>query len=215
MRRPGRAVGKGGMIGPHRAFGAPESISISKKSWRAHVQDAIALIQNNQHQQALAEMQQAAQLAPNERDVRYWLANAYRMNGSTGRALEIFGELLAARPDDFEVSFAKAFLLREAGRPGEAAEALLSASRQPGVNTHRLLQLTGFLRDSNQYAAAIEVLERVAELDPAQPDLQFKLARLYQATGQFDRSLAALRKTLDDTPSNGPAWTVLAQQKRF
>ena len=102
-------------------------------------------------------MQQAAQLAPNERDVRYWLANAYRMNGSTGRALEIFGELLAARPDDFEVSFAKAFLLREAGRPGEAAEALLSASRQPGVSTHQLLQLTGFLRAKQAVALDGEV----------------------------------------------------------
>lgn len=210
-----RGVRKAGIIDLTRAVGASERISISKKAWGAHVEDAIALIQNNQHHQALAEMQKAAQLAPDERDVQYWLANAYRMTGDTERALELFRELLAARPGDFEVSFAKAFLLREAGRPAEAADALLQASGQPGVSAHQLLQITGFLRDSNQYTAAIEVLERVIALAPQDTDLQFKLARLYQATGKFDLALEALRKTLELAPSTGPAWTVLAQQKRF
>lgn len=203
------------MTETRHAVCAAEKISISKKDWGAHVQDAIALIQNNQPQQALAKMHQAEHPAPNERDVRYWLANAYRMTGETNRALEIFRSLLAARPDDFDVSFASAFLLREAGRPGEAGETLLRASEQPGINSHQLLQITGFLRDSNQYTAAIQVLKRVIQQAPEQADLQFKLARLYQATGEFDLALEALRKTLDVAPSTGPAWTVLAQQRRF
>ncbi|MDJ0813241.1 MAG: sulfotransferase [Woeseiaceae bacterium] len=198
-----------------RAVSASETISISKKEWGAHVESAIALIQQNQHEQALAEMLEAERLAPNERDVRYWLANAHRMTGGTERALEIFRELLSARPDDVEVSFAAAFLLREAGRPAEAGRVLLEASEQAGLSTHQLLQITGFLRDSNQHAAAIEVLEKVMQLSPGETDLQFKLGRLYQATGQFDRALESLRKTLDTDPSTGPAWTLLAQQKRF
>ena len=211
MRRPCKA----GIIVLTRAVSASERISIKKKEWGAHVKDAIALIQNNQHHQALDEMQKAVRLAPNERDVQYWLANAYRMTGNTEQALDIFRDLLAARPGDFEVSFAKAFLLREAGRPAEAADALLRASGQPGVGSHQLLQVAGFLRDSNQYTAAIKVLERVIELTPEDTDLQFKMARLYQATGKFDLALEALRKTLELAPSTGPAWTVLAQQKRF
>ena len=203
------------MAETRHALCASETISISKKEWRAHVQDAIALIQQKQPQQALAEMHKARRLAPKERDVQYWLANAYRMTGKTDRALEIFRVLLAARPDDFEVSFATAFLLREAGRPGEAGEALLRASEQAGVGSQQLLQITGFLRDSNQYNAAVQVLKRAILLAPEQADLHFKLARLYQATGRFDLALGALRKTLDVAPSTGPAWTLLAQQKRF
>lgn len=160
-------------------------------------------------------MHKAEQLAPNERDVQYWLANACRMTGQTNRALDLFQALLAARPDDLEVSFAAAFLLREAGRPGEAGKVLLKASEQAGVNSHQLLQIAGFLRDSSQHAAAIQVLKRVTQLEPEQTDLHFKLARLYQATGEFDLALEALRKTLDIAPSTGPAWTLLAQQKRF
>lgn len=190
-------------------------MGISTKDWATHVQNAIALIRQHQYRQALTEMQQAQRLAPQERDVRYWLANAYRMTGETDRALEIFGVLLAARPDDFEVSFATAFLLRDAGRPGEAGKVLLRASEQPGLDTRQLLQITGFLRDHNQYSAAIQVLKKVIQLDPGQTDLHFKLARLYQATGEFDLALQALRKTLEVAPSAGPAWTLLAQQKRF
>ena len=89
------------MTPPHtnetrHAICASETISISKKDWDIHVQNAIALIQQNQHQQALAEMHKAERMAPNERDVQYWLANAYRMTGETDRALEIFEVLLAA-----------------------------------------------------------------------------------------------------------------------
>ena len=189
--------------------------SMRKNEWRALIENGIALLRDKQLQKALTQMQRAEQQAPQERDVQYWLANAYRMTGDTERAVSIFRKLLVARPDDFDTSFALAFVLRDAGRPRDAAAALQMVSDQPGVTAHQLLQITGFLRDSNQHAATIRILTRAVELNPGQADLHFKLARLYQATGAFDLALEALRKTLDLQPSIGPAWTVLAQQKRF
>lgn len=186
-----------------------------RDDWRTLTQNGIALLRQSQPQKALIQMQRAERQAPKERDVRYWLANAYRMTGATNRADIIFRKLLAERPGDFDTSLALAFLLRDAGIPGDAAEALLTASEQPAVTVDQLLQITSFLRDSNQFAAAIQVCERAADLSPGQADLHFKLARLYQATGAFDLALNALRKTLDLQPSTGPAWTALAQQKHF
>ena len=188
---------------------------MKQDDWRALTENGIALLRQSQPQKALTQLQRAERQAPKERDVRYWLANAYRMNGETNRALSIFRSLLAERPGDFDASFALAFLLRDAGTPGDAAEMLLQASRQPTVTQNQLLQITGFLRDSNQFAAAIQVCDRAVAMSPGQADLHFKLARLYQATGAFDQALDALRKTLDLQPSVGPAWTILAQQKRF
>ena len=104
--------------------------------------------------------------------------------------------------------------MSDAGKPQEAAAVLLDAAEQPDLDVDQLLQLTGFLRDSNQFAAAIRVCEKAVARCPDQADLHFKLGRLYQATGAFDRALDALRKALDLDPSIGPAWTVLAQQKR-
>ncbi len=50
------------------------------------------------------------------------------------------------------------------------------------------------------FAAAIEVCEKALERRPGQADLHFKLGRLYQATGAFDRALDALRTTLEIDP---------------
>jgi tetratricopeptide (TPR) repeat protein len=186
-----------------------------RDDWRSLTENGIALLRQSQPRKALAQLQRAERMAPGERTVRYWLANACRMTGETRRALEIFRKLLAERPDDFDTSFALAFLLRDAGVPGDAAKTLLQASEQPGITVNQLLQLAGFLRDSNQFDAAIRICEKASRQNPAQADLHFKLARLYQATGAFDLALDRLRKTLDLKPSTGPAWTVLAQQKRF
>ena len=187
---------------------------MDKNDWRSLLESGIALLREDQPQQALARMRRAERLAPQERDVLYWLANTYRMTGDTDRAVGLFRQLLAANPGDFDTSFALSFLLRDAGKPGEAAEALTNASEQAGVTTHQLLQITGFLRDSNQHVAAIQVLQKVVGLNPGEAELHFKLARLYQATGEFEPALQSLRKTLDLQPSIGPAWTVLAQPIR-
>lgn len=183
--------------------------------WRALTDAGAELLRQGRPQEALQRLQRAERLAPGERDVRYWLANACRVTGQADRARRSLRDLLDERPDDLDASFALAFLLRDAGAPGDAAEVLLQASRQAGVSAHQLLQIGGFLRDGNQFAAAIEVCEKAARLQPDQADLQFKLARLYLATGAFERSLSALRRTLDLEPSTGPAWVALAQQRTF
>ena len=192
-------------------------VALSKQAadWQTLTDEGVALLRQNQPQQALATLQRASQEAPRERQVRYWLGNAHRMAGGFDDAYGIFRELLAEQPGDFDTSFALAFLLRDAGKPEEAATVLLTAAEQPGLEVEQLLQLAGFLRDSNQYAAAIEVCEKAMAQRPRDAELHFKLGRLYQASGMFDRALVALRSALDIDPSLGPAWTVLAQQQRF
>jgi tetratricopeptide (TPR) repeat protein len=186
-----------------------------RDNWQTLTEKGIALLRQNQPQQALVQLRRAGRQAPLERTVRYWLGNAHRMVGAFDDAYKIFNKLLGERPGDFDTSFALAFLLRDSGKPQEAATVLVAAADQPGLEVDQLLQVAGFLRDSNQYADAIRICERAVERRPEQADLHFKLGRLYQATGAFDRALKALRKALDMDPSIGPAWTVLAQQQRF
>lgn len=190
-------------------------LSKQGENWQTLTDKGISLLRQNQPRQALVQLQLARHEAPRERLVRYWLGNAYRMAGAFESAHDIFSELLAEKPGDFDTSFALAFLLRDVGKPGEAADVLLSAAEQPGLEVDQLLQLAGFLRDSNQYAAAIDVCERAVACRPKDAELHFKLGRLYQASGAFDQALDALRATLDIDPAIGPAWTVLAQQQRF
>lgn len=186
-----------------------------QKDWRELTDEGAAMLRQGRPDQALALLQRAERLAPAERDVRYWLGNAYRVNGQSSRARRMFDKILAANPADLDASFALAFLMRDLGAPTDAAETLRRASRQPAVTQQQLLQIAGFLRDSNEFSAAIEVCERALEASPGQADLHFKLARLYQATADFERAHASLRATLDLDASTGPAWIALAQQKPF
>lgn len=186
-----------------------------RDNWRTLTEKGVTELRQGQPEQALKSLTRARRLAPDERDVNYWMANACRMTGATGRSERIFRELLTKRPGDFDASFALAFLLREIGRPAAAAEALLRASRQPGVSTEQLLQIAEFLRDSNQLDAAIEVRETAVEHHPENAELHYDLGRLYQATGVFDKSLAAFQKALDLQPTLGPAWLAMAQQRKF
>jgi tetratricopeptide (TPR) repeat protein len=183
--------------------------------WHVLVETAVSELQAGRWQQALADLQRAARVAPRERDVRYWLANAYRMAGQPLRSRDLFRELLAEAPDDFEASRAFAFMLREYGDPEQAAEVLTKAAERPALTLQQMLQVVGFLRNSNQFEAAIAVCEKALEIQAGQADLHFVLARLYQATGAFEQALAALRRTLELQPSNGGAWLALAHQRRF
>jgi tetratricopeptide (TPR) repeat protein len=188
---------------------------MSTTNWQSLAQSGIASLRQNKPREGLSLLIKAQKLAPRERVIRYWLANAWRMNGDIGRSESLFRELLAENEGDFDSSFGLAFLLRDAGKSDAAAEVLREASEQPGLKLEQLLQITGFLRDSNQFAAAIPVCKKAIEFSPRRADLFFKLARLYQATGDFDQALEHLRTTIELKPSIGPAWTVLAQQRRF
>lgn len=164
---------------------------------------------------ALDTLQRAAQLAPAQRDVRYWMANALRLAGRLRDAEAGYRALLRAHPGDSETAFALAFLLREEGRPQQLAEVLLALARSPAADLVLLLKIAGFLRDSNRFEEAIEVLRSAIALRPDDATLHFRLARMLQATGRFGDALAEVRIALDRDPGLGGAWISLAALQRF
>jgi tetratricopeptide (TPR) repeat protein len=57
------------------------------------------------------------------------------------------------------------------------------------------LDLGEILSQKKQYPEAIKAYARAAELDPTQPDAHFRLARMYQKTGQAEKAKAEFAKT--------------------
>jgi tetratricopeptide (TPR) repeat protein len=119
--------------------------------------------------------------------------------------------LLREHPADVETGFALAYLLRAGGRPGELADILLRLALTQQDDLKALLKIGGFLRDSNCMEQAIKVLQLALGVAPDDANLYFKLARLFQATGQFPEALSNLRLALDRNPRLGGAWLGLAQ----
>lgn len=185
-----------------------------KINWRDALRDGTNAVKRQNPGRALSLLETAYELAPLERDVRYWLGNAYRINGRIDDSTQIFEALLAENSADVEVAMAFAYLLREIGQPAKSSAVLLQTCENI-EDTKALLSVCGFLRDSDDYQAAIRVLKKVRSLEPEQVDHALNLARLYQATGSFQLAEDQLRNALRKNPTIGFAWLSLAQQHVF
>jgi tetratricopeptide (TPR) repeat protein len=192
-----------------------KDVRLNTPIWKTLLDAGIQAVQQQKPGQALHNLEQAYQLAPADRLVRYWLGNASRLSGNTSRAEQLYDGLLEEDSRDIDAAFAKAFLMREQGRSSDAAATLLTLVNALPQDLETQLKAAGFLRDSNHLDEAISVCQRAIALSPERADIRFKVARLYLATGKFDDSLAYLRQALDINAGIGSAWLGMAQLKRF
>jgi tetratricopeptide (TPR) repeat protein len=188
---------------------------MNQADWQSLLNEGIQAIGRQNADLARQKLESAYRLAPHERDVRYWLGNALRINGDAKAAEKAFRLLMEEFPADEDTAFALAFLLREEGRPEHAARVLLDLVESADAGLEPLMRITGFLRDSNQFEAAAAVCLKAVQLEPGRADLHFKLARLFQATGAFEAALGSLRRTLEIDATIGGAWLSLSQLRRF
>ena len=69
---------------------------MNQANWQAQAQRGVDLLQSNQPVEALELLKQASQHAPQDRLLRYWIANGSRMPGDVQNSESIFQELLDA-----------------------------------------------------------------------------------------------------------------------
>lgn len=148
-------------------------------------------------------------------EVRYWLANAYRMHAKPDKAYSLFSQLIAESPGDEQFAFGLAFLLRDQGQIDRAVDVLSKLSRRSANDGNRQLRIAGFLRDVNAFDAAIDACQLAKQSLPDSAEIDLKLARMYQATGDFDKAAAAARAALSKNHELGGAWLVLAHSQQF
>jgi len=188
---------------------------VNQPDWQSLLRTGIAEIGRQQGEEARLHLAEAYRMAPAERDVRYWLANALRLCAQPVAAEHMFRQLATEFPQDVDIAFALAFLLRAEGRPAEASGVLVQMAHAHEGDLATLLKVAGFLRDSDQYNDAISVMHMALDKAPDDASLHLKLARLYQAVGQFDAALGLLRKAVRIDPRLGTAWLLLAHLQRF
>jgi len=188
---------------------------MSSNEWQELLQRGIRAVREQRAADALDLLHKAHALHPASRDVCYWLANAQRMSGQASAAESSYRDLLQSNPSDLETGFALAFLLRENSRLTELSQLLLASSEKHKHDTVSLLKIAGFLRDSNQFSAAISVMQLALANEPGNAGHHFKLARLYQGMGQHSDALESYRSAISLDPGIGGAWLGLAQLQQF
>ena len=108
---------------------------------------------------------------------------------------------------EFAVAHARRLL---EGSPVLAAEQAEEILRSVPGHPPALLLLAAARRRSGQPAAALQLLEPLAEQLPQWAPAQFEYALALAATGNGDAAIAALRHALKLNPGHSDAWRVLA-----
>jgi tetratricopeptide (TPR) repeat protein len=163
-----------------------------------HVRTAEVLSRAHLYKEAVADLSQAAHLAPDRADILYNLALAHYYNGQMDAALES-----ANRAKSLEDNASTESLLGDIHeKRGDALEAVHSyqaaVSLEPNNEQHRLALATELLRHQT-FKAAIVVLEQAEGLFPQSAHVKVLLGLSYYLV---DRSADAVHTLLEATGLN-------------
>ena len=115
---------------------------------------------------AVAHLQRAAELAPDDVDSWRDLGDALAAEGRTAEAEEAWKKLAALRPDDSMVLTSLGHAALAAGHSDEAAERLTAAAEADARNLSASMSLVDVYRDMGQFPQALAIAQRIWETDP-------------------------------------------------
>ena len=135
-------------------------------TWQALLNAGIQAVRQQNPQTAIRQLEQAYQLQAADPQVRYWLANAYRISGDFVQAEQLLNGLLDQDSANTDAAFAKAFLLRDLGRTRHAAETLTGLAGSRPNDLDKLLKAAGLLANDPFALELLTEAEAGVRLDP-------------------------------------------------
>jgi tetratricopeptide (TPR) repeat protein len=179
----------------HALAGLPASAAGSSKPRTAAAATLGAcLLRAGRGPEALASLEVAATLAPEQADVRTLYAHALRAAGQNEAALREYWAAYQINPENAHALAGLAALLQEAGRSDEAQEALAEATRlapdEPAVEASRTVVLAG----RGDAEGAIIAAQRASHLAPEDRVLHYQAGFLLLQAGRAAEAVAELEK---------------------
>jgi tetratricopeptide (TPR) repeat protein len=168
----------------------------------AHANLSVALLRQGKTDEAVAELEVAHRLAPEDVHVLVELAQRYAESGRHDEALALTTRAVELRPDDAAAQAAHGWRLAQAGRHADAAAAFEASLRtRPGVPEVRLGLVRAWLRSDKAEAAAAEVEKLAAELPDSAP-VQIEWATALAKLGKLPDAIARLDRAIELEPKS-------------
>ncbi len=162
----------------------------------------ILLHQDGRHDEALASLQQAAVLAPQQADWCNDQGNVLFACQHYGEAVGAYRQALALRPDDAQFWNNCGAALREQGQHAEAIQALLRALELAPQLAPAMLQLAALYEQTGERMQASRYQCQAYVLPPHEGKSPEMLAISYYFLGQVDDAAQVCRQWLADEPAN-------------
>ncbi len=170
----------------------------------ARTQMALSFARDDQHEAALAEFRRAAEAAPDNTQVAYFLAGQLVQLERHEAALALLnGPVLNTPAQGAEVRFMRGAAYESLGRIPEA-EAQLWAALQARPDEPAFLNYLGYLWVDNgtRVAEGADMIARAHAADPADGNIQDSLGWAQYRQGQYDTAVSTLEEAVAKEPAN-------------
>ncbi len=160
--------------------------------------------------------QQAVEADPTAPDLYYWLGEAERRNGQIGAALNAYNQAIRASPN-FAPAFlgrARAGLAGSSPKPEEIRKDLQTALNLDPNLAEAYLELAQLELSEERYQAALQNLDRAAELLPDSPLVYEYRARVLLAQGDAEAALADAERANQLDLTLLPAYLTLGEARQ-
>jgi len=174
-------------------------------------QQAKALADGGDWPQAVATLEKAVSVAPNDPELRSALGFASSKIGRFDEAIANDQEWLRLQPRNVSAEVALAQAYRSVRNYEEAKQILEHAHHEHPKNPEPLAALGDLEIQLQTYDAAIEHLRAALALDPAKNEMRNLLAAAYKSKGDLVNALAQINIVLVRDPRNALAHFLRAQ----
>lgn len=177
---------------------SPEDLEILDVLWRC-------LAGQQEYAEAAEHLGKLVAAGQGDNRYRVELGKLRRMGGDIEGAEAAFREAHCEQPDDAEVTYYLAHLLRDRGRWTEARDLVL-AHLKDERDVEARFQAGLFLESVDAFAEAARIIEQVTEEQPRHANAHAVYSRLMETLGRFDEALQHCRRALELNPEFPGGW---------
>jgi len=136
-------------------------------------------------QEAIAEFQAAAKIAPEEPNVYFGIGYLYWESDKYDEATSAFEEELRIDPGNAQALTYLGDMAMRKDEPDQALALLNKAVQLRSDIRLAYLDIAAIQVDKKNYTEALAALRHAEKLDPEQPDAHFRMGRVYQLLGNM------------------------------
>jgi len=167
----------------------------------SHKGQALRLAAREDVEEAIGELERAAEVHPTYPDIQYARAGMLERLGRREEAIAAYRRAIGCHPNYLEARIALAYCLVEAGKTVEAVEAMEQALAEKLARIEQPFARGQEALEGGDTAAALESFHGVFRAVPALADAYLNEASEHDRAGEGDKALAALDRAVELNPN--------------
>lgn len=184
--------------------------SFEKDNLSIRVQIALILIEQKKYQEAIPELENILEQAPELDKIRFYLAAVHEEMGHSNEAIANYQLVPVASSFFVDSTVHAAHLLKENGNAEEAVEYVRDCIARRDDAPQLYAYYATLLDGRKQYQEAIKMLSVAVTKFPKNTQLRFYLGSMYDRVGNLDATIAEMKKVLTIDEQHVQAMNFLA-----